>query len=240
MRIIEKIKAKQADVGGVRQPTVAFLGDSVTHGCFELFVENDKVETEYRMGKGYHEKVKSILQMLYPRTPVTMINAGISGDRANIGKDRLQRDVLSYNPDLVVVCYGLNDAMGCEKDLNDYTTALDKIFKDVKAADSDVIFMTPNLRTDKLDVKFYNETLDTCAEGVIENEKDGWLQTYLDGARKVAAENDVPVCDCNKIWLKLKENDVNINRLLSNRVNHPTEEMDWVFAYELVKMMFEM
>ena len=239
MKIIEKIKAKQANIGGERQPVIAFLGDSVTQGCFDIFIENGEIQTDYQMGNGYHEKVKGILQMLYPHTPITMINAGICGDRANAGKDRLQRDVLSYNPDLVVVCYGLNDAKGCENDINDYAAALEKIFVDVKNFGAEVIFMTPNLRTDKLEVSFDNDKLDACAEDVAKNENEGWLQKYLSEAKRVAKENDVVVCDCNKLWLMLKENDVNINRLLSNRVNHPTDKMNWMFAYELVKTMFE-
>ena len=34
MKLIEKIRAKQADVFGAAPVTIAFLGDSVTQGCF--------------------------------------------------------------------------------------------------------------------------------------------------------------------------------------------------------------
>lgn len=239
MKIIEKIRAKQANITRERQPVIAFLGDSVTHGCFDIFVKNGAVETDYQMQCGYREKVKAILQMLYPQTPIVTVNAGISGDRARTGKERLQQDVLSHQPDLVIVCYGLNDAMDGESGLQDYANALDWIFKTLNAAGTEIIWMTPNLRTDKLEVRFGEELLNECVENVIQNEKENWLQTYLAAAKKVAEENHVTICDCNRIWNTLKENDVNINGLLSNRVNHPTEQMHWVFAYELVKTMFE-
>lgn len=85
------------------------------------------------MEKGYHEKVKKILGMLYPTVPVTMVNAGIGGDSAPCGLKRMDRDVLSYQPDLVV-CYGLNDAMGGEDGVQAYTEALQQIFQKIKAA----------------------------------------------------------------------------------------------------------
>ena len=43
----------------------------------------------------------------------------------------------------------------------------------------------------------------------------------------------------NNIWNMFRSNDVDINNLISNRINHPTEEMGQIFAYELVKTMFE-
>ncbi len=32
---------------------------------------------------------------------------------------------------------------------------------------------------------------------------------------------------------------VDITSILSNKINHPTKELHWLFAFELVKMMFE-
>ena len=72
----------------------------------------------------------------------------------------------------------------------------------------------------------------------MKNENDGWLEKYLDEAKRLCDEMNIPVCDCNKIWNMLKSNDVDINNLLSNRVNHPVEKMHWLFAYELVKTIF--
>ena len=63
--------------------------------------------------------------------------------------------------------------------------------------------------------------------------------TYVETARTVCKELDVPVCDCTKKWLKLKENGVDIVRLLSNRINHPTEDMYWMFAISLFETIME-
>lgn len=237
MKIIETIKNKQADWYGKRQPVIAFLGDSVTHGCFDVYVKNGTLQTTVNMAEGYHEKVKKILSILYPEVPVTIINAGISGDRADAGVDRLERDVLSYKPDLVVVCYGLNDAMKEQEGLELYKNSLTRIFSEVKNSGAEVIFMTPNLRTDKRECD-RDEITDNVTDTVIKNETEGWLESYLAVAKEVCAEQNVSVCDCNALWKAMKNGCVDINVILSNKVNHPTEELHWLFAYELVRMMF--
>ncbi len=238
MKIIEKISKKQESIRHNKLPTIAFMGDSVTHGCFDVYVKNNKLETFIDMKNAYHEKIREIFSMLYTETPLVIINAGISGDRADLGVDRLQRDVLDYNPDLVVVCYGLNDASRGEKLLDKYEKSLESIFEQIIKSGAEVIFMTPNLRTDKCDQPTGCQIIDDTAELVAKNENEGWLEIYLNRARVLCDRLGVPVCDCNMLWQKLKENNVEINSLLSNRINHPTEKMHWLFAYELVRTMF--
>ena len=110
MEIINKIKEKQKDLHGQRQPVIAFLGDSVTQGCFDLYIQDERWRPYTESNKAYHEKVREIFSMLYPTVPLQIINAGISGDCAKNAYKRLERDILSFSPDLVVVCFGLNDA----------------------------------------------------------------------------------------------------------------------------------
>ena len=183
MKIIDKIILKQENLHESRQPVIAFLGDSVTQGCFELFVQNGRVKPATRPKSGYVEKVKELFEILYPTVPVNIINAGISGDSAYGGAKRLERDVLSYNPDLVVVCFALNDS-GLEQDgLKRYTDSLREIFDRVADFGAEIIFMTPNIKNDNVDISM-GEQIDKIAEEVAENERNGWLLKYLDEAKK--------------------------------------------------------
>ena len=91
MRIIEKFTSKQNNFQSERTPTIAFFGDSVTHGCFEIYTKNDKIETIVDTKNGYPEKVRRIFNTLYPDVPVNIINAGMSGDNAGNAKGRLKR-----------------------------------------------------------------------------------------------------------------------------------------------------
>ena len=99
------------------------------------------------------------------------------------------------------------------------------------------IFLTPNLKASLIDIAF-EPAIAKIAEEITENEKAGWLTRYLDEARAVCMKKNVPVCDCNRLWNVLKDNGVEINDLLSNRLNHPIEELHFMFAYELVRTMF--
>lgn len=237
MKILEKFIAKQNDYQSERTPAIAFFGDSVTHGCFEIYVKSGSLETVADMKSGYPEKVGRILNTLYPEVPVNIINAGISGDTAENALKRLERDVLSFNPDLTIVCFGLNDAMKGADGLEGYKAALGKVFKAIKKANSDVIFLTPNFVTNKAEIPFDDDILDAAVKSVIDNGE--WFPGYFNEAKKVAEEACVPICDCNAIWGKLIENGVNVNNLLSNRINHPTRQMHMLFAYEIVRTIFE-
>ena len=90
MKIIDKILAKNSSLNDHRQPVIAFLGDSVTQGCFEIYVEQGQLLTTFRAEDGYVAKVKKLLGMLYPAVPVNVINAGISGQNAELGLARLE------------------------------------------------------------------------------------------------------------------------------------------------------
>lgn len=46
---------------------------------------------------------------------------------------------------------------------------------------------------------------------------------------------DAPVCDCYAQWKQLQAAGVNTTELLSNKLNHPTREMNWLFAVSLLR-----
>ena len=165
MEIIKKIVNKGKDRWGYKTPTIAFLGDSVTQGCFEIYNKNDgNIETVFDKKNAYHKYLDDILSLLFPGSPVNIINAGISGDRAPLGAERLERDVLAHNPDLTVVCYGLNDNSWGLEHLNLYTDSLDNIFSRLKEAGSEVIFLTPSMQYTTVSCHLKEDNMRVLAE----------------------------------------------------------------------------
>ena len=236
MKIVEKFKEKTADKRSIRPITIAFLGDSVTQGCFECYMTSENIlETVYDKNSAYHNYIAKILSVLYPSVPVNIINAGISGDSAPQGLSRLDRDVLSYNPDMVVVCFGLNDSSKGLDSINLYTDALDSIFKILTDEGIEVIFMTPNMMNTSISPHLKEEHLINVANRIGKIQTDGVLDKYIEKAKKVCEKHDVTVCDCYKKWKKLSECGVNITEMLANKINHPTREMNWMFACSLVE-----
>ena len=194
MKIVELMKIKQEDNMNNRGVTIAFLGDSVTQGCFEFCKKNKDVYTVFDKNSAYHNYIAKIFSILFPTVPVNIINAGISGGTCKHGLERIERDVLQHNPDLTVVCFGLNDVKEGIAGLKEYTSALEKIFCKLKQAGSEIIFMTPNM-----------------------------MNTNISPSK----------------WKVMKEIGIDTTELLANKINHPTREMNWLFAIMLVDIMIE-
>ncbi len=240
MKIIEKIAAKGRDRQGCPTPTIAFLGDSVTQGCFEVYYKNNgNLEAVFDKSSAYHKYLYDILSVLFPESPVNIINAGISGDNAPRGLERLERDVLSHHPDLTVVCFGLNDCnQGVEK-LERYTTALDGIFTKLLKAGGEVILLTPNMMNTEVSCHLQGENLRAFAAKIAERQNAGVLDAYVEAARKVARDHGIPVCDVYAKWKQMARLGVDTTDLLANYINHPTREMNRLFAYSLIETMMQ-
>ena len=238
MTIAEKIKNKQSDVFSSRPLTFAFLGDSVTQGCFEIYRENTGgINVVYDSEAVYHAQIKKTLGMLYPSVPVNVINAGISGDTSWGGLNRLDRDVLSYRPDLTVVCFGLNDS-GCGKEkLETYKESLREIFTRVRQAGSALIFLSPNMIGTRVHPRISDPVITELAGNMCTDEKNAFMDEYMAAAKELCAEMNVPLCDCYSLWKGLYAAGADTTALLCNDINHPSREMHKMFAYELLKMI---
>ncbi len=242
MKILEKLKNRNTDIFGCEPVTIAFLGDSVTNGCFELFITpSGAIDTVFERYNAYGARLTRMLSYLFPRAQLNAVNAGISGDSAPSGLRRVERDVLRFQPDLTVVCYGLNDcSQGTgEAEVRRYTDALRGIFEKLQAAGGEVIFMTPNLMCDYASRRITDKQIYESAVSTCKITQSGALDVYLDAARTVAKECGVAVCDCNARWKKLKEAGVDVTSLLANETNHPKREMHDLFAVSLLETIFE-
>ena len=240
MKIIDKISKKSQDLFGADPVTIAFLGDSVTQGCFEVFcTKSGAVDTVFDPENAYHTHLRKQLNLLFPKTPVTIVNAGISGGTAGNGAQRLERDVLRYHPDLCVVCFGLNDCcVPHENALEDYKRAMTDIFSQLQKESIEVIFMTPNMMCTDVDGELTDPTLKAIAESVTEIQNSGRLDAFLNAGKEAARSMNIPVCDCYAKWQALTKAGVDTNQLLANKINHPTREMNHLFAVSLLETMF--
>ena len=240
MKFIEKLARKQNNLYGEPPATLAFLGDSVTQGCFELFESGKALDTVFENKNAYSTRINEILHMMFPKAQINLVNCGISGDNAPNGLSRLDRDILPFKPDLVIVSYGLNDAGRGEAGLEQYVNALDGIFKKIKERGAECIFMTENSMNINVSCHITNERFREIAEGTMKTQTSGMLEKYFEAAKKVALENGVRVCDCYAKWKAMIDAGVNVTELLSNKINHPIREFHYLFAFSLLETMFDL
>jgi len=79
-------------------PTIVAIGDSITYGFYDTAVKG-----------GWVTRLAAKLDAAYPRRPLVVRNAGIGGDTSQGVLTRLQRDVISVHPQMVIISIGTND-----------------------------------------------------------------------------------------------------------------------------------
>lgn len=224
MKVIDKLYMDRDGLEKNGPITIVAFGDSVTHGALR--------GGEINYETAYWNILKQKLNAVRNYVPVNVINAGVGGAKAAGSLDRLERDVVRHCPDLVIVCFGLNDV---NSPIEEYTGALREIFERCKACGAEVIFMTPNMLNTYV-AEGTEEIYREYAAVTAEYQNGGRMDFYVSEAIKTAREADVKVCDCYSEWKRLAETE-DTTLMLINRINHPTPEMHRLFADKLFEMI---
>lgn len=85
-------------INGKKEFRLGFLGGSITEGACASSPD-----------KRYATLVTKALSGKYPETDIVEINAGIGGTGSSLGIFRMERDVLSKEPDMLFVEFAVND-----------------------------------------------------------------------------------------------------------------------------------
>lgn len=226
MYIKDKINMRRSDLEREGPIIIVALGDSITHGAVGA--------GEINYETVYWNRLKQKILNIRNYVPVAVINAGIGGVEAKDSIKRVDRHVIPHNPDLIIVCFGLNDV---NNPLEDYLAALKAIFEKCKATDAEVVFMTPNMLNTYVSPKTEPHIMQYAAK-TAEYQNSGKMDLYMNSAVKLAEEMGVEVCDCYSEWKKLSETQ-DTTELLANYINHPTVEMHELFADMLLKTIFK-
>jgi lysophospholipase L1-like esterase len=178
---------------------VIFFGDSIT-------------ELGAKAG-GYIQRVDSMCKIEKKVDQFEFMGAGISGNKVYDLYLRLEDDVLSKNPDVVVIYVGVNDVWhkalaqtGTDRDRFEkfYQAIIDKLM----ARKIKVILCTPAVIGEKTDFS---------------NPQDGEMNEYSNIVRRLAAKNSLRLVDLRKAFLEynLKNNPENKDRgiLTTDRVH---------------------
>jgi lysophospholipase L1-like esterase len=156
---------------------IVFLGDSIT-------------EAGAAPG-GYVALVKSALAEKHKDLAIEVIGAGISGNRVPDLEKRLERDVLSKKPTLVVIYIGINDVwhsqQGKGTPRDEFDAGLRRIVKQIQAAGARVVLCTPSVIGERHDGA---------------NKLDAMLEDYSAASRGVAKELKAQLLDLRAGFLE--------------------------------------
>ena len=213
----------------LRNPLIVAFGDSVTAGQFESlypikelikFIEKgESIEEPINirdLNKVYHEQFRMMLAKKYEATSVSVINSGIGGDSMTGMKERVYRDVINHDPDLVIINGTLNwtEQHGT---LEDFQAKLENIIQAIKKnCESDIICLTPNAISNLI--------------------PDELLEKRVDIVRDVAQKKQVSLVDVYKLWSAFTTNRGELEECLANEINHPTAAGHKVYALALMQL----
>ena len=152
--------------------TIVFFGDSIT-----------------RQGSTENGFIRILQDDLNAKqdNSTQLINAGIGGNKVTDLFLRFNEDVLSKNPDEVVIWIGINDVWhtdrGTGTDLNKFSSFYQKMIDQLKARNIRVILCTPGVIGELNDHS---------------NPHDGLLNAFSKSIRKLATDNNCELIDFRK------------------------------------------
>lgn len=162
---------------------VIFFGDSIT----ELGVKPG----------GYVTRIDSMCKQEKKGQLYEFSGSGISGNKVYDLYLRLEDDVLSKNPDVVIIYVGVNDVwhktlLGTGTDADKFEKFYLAILKKLKEKKIKAVLCTPAVVGEKTDAS---------------NPLDGDLNKYSNIIRDIAKKNSLPLIDLRKKFLEyLKDN----------------------------------
>ncbi|MBI1314096.1 hypothetical protein GC176_22600 [bacterium] len=174
-------------------------GEPVRIVCFGDSVTGVYYHTGSR--RAYTDMLEIALRRSVPNAQVQMTNAGISGHTTVNALARIDRDVLSQQPDLVTVMFGLNDMTRVP--IDDYRANLVTIVRKCREGGAEVVLATPNAVVDS------------------SGRPTTRLIEYCDVVRDVGRELNVAICDCYRELEATRSHDVFDWRLLMSDAIHP-------------------
>lgn len=178
-----------------KKKKVIFFGDSIT----QLGAQPG----------GYIRKIDSLTNIEGVKNDYDLVGAGVSGNKVYDLYLRLEDDVLSKSPDIVVIYIGVNDvwhkrSSGTGTDYDKFGRFYEAIVKKLKAANARVIVCTPAVIGERWDNT---------------NEQDGDLNLYSAWIRDFATKNDLSLVDLRKEFISYNTefNKTNADRGLLTR-----------------------
>lgn len=199
-----------------KKQRIVFFGDSITQAGVQP--------------TGYITKLNELIKEKGLANNYELLGAGIGGNKVYDLYLRMDEDVLSKNPDMVIIWVGVNDVWhkrtsGTGTDPDKFEKFYTAIIKKMQQKNIKVILCTPAAIGEKTDFS---------------NELDGDLNKYSAIIRNIAQKNNCGLIDLRKSFLQynLANNSENkeMGILTTDRV-HLNEKGNQLVAEEMMKAL---
>ena len=180
----------------------------------------------YDARESYIEKFRAMLIDKFELTSVSVINAGIAGDTLPSMMARADRDVIRYDPDLILVNGSLNWDNRTLGDEHHYKALLKELVQRFKQeTTADIVLLTPN-----------GDLPNTMFAAPGQEVPQPTTEKRVEMIRELAWEEQVCLADVRAVWDKARDRGCPWEELLANKINHPSAEGHEVYAKVLMKL----
>lgn len=181
--------------------TIVAFGDSITAG--------------FAVRRGFPSYWKQMLAEKYPEASIEMINSGISGDTSMDGLARLDYSVLSYEPDLITINFGINDCV-LGLGLEEFEANFVEMVRRIRSGPGSEILL---LSSEPLETPPY----------------DRMVLDYYQAVQRVAKQMDVGFVNVFAAWMKVVNAGTPLSGLILSGLDHPNEAGYRIIAEELMR-----
>lgn len=196
------VSRTRSDLEAGADVTIVAYGDSITAG--------------FAVRRGFPSFWKEMLDEKYPEAGLEMINSGISGDTTLDGLSRLDWAVLSYEPDLVTINFGINDCV-LGLGLEEFEMNLVEMVRRIRAGpDSEILLLS----SQPLESPPYDQR----------------VLDYYQTVERVAKEMNVGFVDVYGAWMKRVRAGMPLDSLILPGLDHPNEAGYRIIAEELMSL----
>jgi lysophospholipase L1-like esterase len=153
---------------------------------------------------------------------------------------RLDRDVLSFRPDLVILEVCLNDCLGSPTDdPSDFARQVGELIDRILASGAELILLTPNAMCTRLHPNVPSgDEWHRLFIRAVQTMNSGKMTAFVNAARAEAAARNVPIADAYARWEQMHACGVDTTSLLANNINHPTPAMHDLFVETIMQTVF--
>lgn len=196
------VERTRRDIESGADATIVCFGDSITAG--------------YAVRRGFPSFLLESLRQRFPDSKIEMINSGISGDTSQDGLSRLDWAVLSYEPDLVTINFGINDCV-LGLSLEEFEMNLVEMVRRIRAGpDSEILLLS----SQPLESPPYDQR----------------VLDYYQTVETVAKEMNVGFVDVYGAWMKRVRAGMPLDSLILPGLDHPNEAGYRIIAEELMSL----
>jgi acyl-CoA thioesterase I len=196
------VKRTAEDLHSGLDVSIVAFGDSITAG--------------YAVRRGFPSFWKEMLSKKYSDAEVELINSGVSGDTTMDGLARLDWAVLSYEPDLITIDFGINDCV-LGIGLEEFEANFVEMVRRIRAGPNSEILL---LSSQPLETPPY----------------DLLVRDYYWAIERVARQMDVGFVDIYGAWMEHMEKGIPLSSLIIPGQDHPNEAGYMIMAEELMKL----